>query len=186
MRDESLKRSRRSITTAVRMSNAADRCVHWQADWGAGQTHCRACRRSASHASATLLPVKSKSGALAVAGVTSFLQSVRKHLSPVVDCSGGNALAGKFFVQAMHQNAAAWGDMCEQQLRAYICSSVDLSLCSQRARHQPQVEGLVNAVLSLCSRGGDGNTSQLRGATVVELGAGKQTLVIWPCQFCHH
>ena len=161
------------------MSNAehlqVDRCAHWQQDWGAGQTHCRACRKAASaDARATLPPAKCKSGAVAVAGVLSFLHSVRKQLSPVVDCSGGNPLAGHFFLQAMQDNPSAWDDTCERPplLRLPVRVFPSLELRRQRARHQPQVEGLVNAALSMCPRGGDGDHSRLQGACVVELGAG--------------
>lgn len=55
--------------------------------------------------------------------------------------------------------------------------------CRQRARHQPQVEGLVNAAMSLCPRSGDGDLCHLQGACVVELGAGDVSkLTDWPSQ----
>ncbi len=93
------------------MSVAADRCAHWQTDWGAGQTHCRQCRKNA------MFPppiIKSKSGSVAVTGVLAFLQRVRRHLSCVADCSGGNASAGNIFLAAMHSNPTAWGDTYER------------------------------------------------------------------------
>ena len=47
----------------------------------------------------------------------------------------------------------------------------------QRARHQPQVEGLLNAALTICERSGDSDWDRLRGACVVELGAGESQLL---------
>jgi hypothetical protein len=66
--------------------------------------------------------IKSKSGSVAVTGVLAFLQRVRRHLSCVVDCSGGNASAGNMFLAAMHSNPTAWGDTYERAIANYAHS----------------------------------------------------------------
>jgi hypothetical protein len=116
-----------SFVCRFNMSSSVDCCVHWQADWGAGQTHCRLCRKLAK---CHVPPIKSKSGSVAVAGVLSFLQNIRRHLSPVADCSGGNAAAGNIFLAAMHSNPTAWGDTYE---RADHCDSLVRLLSHEQA-----------------------------------------------------
>jgi hypothetical protein len=168
------------------MSEAIERCVHWQPDWGAGQSHCRRCRKSAT---CDLPQIKARSGSVAVAGVLEFLQRIRRNLSPVVDCSGGNAAAGQIFMAAMHSNPSAWGDACGSPTLHVIYVEYQCVLFPrrQRAKHQPQVEGLLNAALSVCSPcAGSDRGRDLHGACVVELGAGERAPSLHPYFYALH
>ena len=78
---------------------------------------------------------------------------------------------------AMHSNPSAWGDACgSPPLHVmYVEYECVLFPRRQRAKHQPQVEGLMNAALSVCSPCRD-----LHGACVVELGAGERARTLHP------